>query len=180
MSTVTLRRAGPDDAELIYRWRQAPSTIRYQPVLPFTQEQVRATLSERAMSRIAPDADGKYQWLAMVGGEPVGWITLEVSAPDRRHQKGVIGYTMGEEHRGKGYGSATVAALLPIAFGPDQLNLERLEGVAAVENTASRRVLEGNGFRLEGILRGLLVVGGVRVDHAIYGLLRTDCEGWGR
>jgi RimJ/RimL family protein N-acetyltransferase len=37
-------------------------------------------------------------------------------------------------------------------------------------------VLERNGFRFEGILRGFLVVGSERTDHALYGLLRADVE----
>lgn len=177
MTVVTLRRARPDDAELIHRWRSEPSTGAYQPILPLSLPEVRSTLSSRATSAVAPDAFGKYQWLIMAGEQPVGWVTLEVDEPGRRHGNGVIGYTIGEAFRGNGYGRAGVAALLPIAFGRDKLNLERLEAVAAVENTASRRVLEGNGFHQEGILRGLLVIQGARVDHAIYGLLRSDWEG---
>jgi RimJ/RimL family protein N-acetyltransferase len=55
--------------------------------------------------------------------------------------------------------------------------LERLQAVAAVENVASRKVLENAGFALEGIQRQLLIIHGERVDHAMYALLRTDWEG---
>ena len=67
-----------------------------------------------------------------------------------------------------------VAQVIPVAFDPAGLALERLEAVAAVENVASRRVLEKNGFRFEGIARGYLIIAGARVDHARYGLLRSD------
>jgi ribosomal-protein-alanine N-acetyltransferase len=176
VSNVRLRRATLQDAPLVHRWRSEPSASRFQPVLPLGYADVEAMLAERAANEIAPQAFGKYQWMVIAGGEPVGWITLEITAPDRRHDKGVIGYTIGESNRGQGFGKAGLASLLPIAFDCGLLNLERLEAVAAVENVASRRVLEGNGFRQEGVLRGLLVIGGRRVDHAIYGLLRTD---WG-
>ncbi|MDP9362932.1 MAG: GNAT family N-acetyltransferase, partial [Chloroflexota bacterium] len=53
-------------------------------------------------------------------------------------------------------------------------DLGRLEAVAAVGNAASRRVLEKADFRAEGVARGLLVIGGKRVDHVRYGLLRDE------
>jgi RimJ/RimL family protein N-acetyltransferase len=176
MTAVSLRRARIGDAELVHAWRSEPSTAAYQPTLPLSLIDVRAMLTERASGPLTPTAAGKFQWLIEAAGEPVGWITLEIGEAARRHGNGVVGYTVGEAFRGRGFGRDGVAALLPIAFGRTSLNLERLEAVAAVENIASRRVLEANGFTQEGILRGLLIIRGVRVDHAIYGLLRSDWE----
>jgi RimJ/RimL family protein N-acetyltransferase len=67
-----------------------------------------------------------------------------------------------------------VREAIRIAFGAGGLGLERIEAVAAVENVASRRVLEKSGFQFEGIRRGLLRIQGRRVDHACYGILVTD------
>ena len=176
MSEISLKRATTSDAELIHRWRSEPSRSRFQPALPLTLDEVRAMLDERSKPAVEPTAIGKFQWLIVNDGDAVGWITLEIEPIGRRHGYGVIGYTIGEQHRAKGYGKAGLELLLPIAFGRTCLNLERLEAVAAFENSASRRVLEGNGFSHEGVLRGLLIIHGERVDHAIYGLLRTDWE----
>lgn len=173
---VTLRRAAVADAPTIHRWRSEPSAARFQPILPLPYTDVEAMLAERASDEIAPDRAGKFQWLIEQRGTPVGWVTIEITPSNRRHDVGALGYTIGETYRRRGLGRAGVGALLPIAFGRNALNLERLEAVAAVENVASRRVLEGNGFRHEGTLRGLLIIGGVRIDHAIYGLLRSDWE----
>lgn len=176
MSSVTLRRVSTADAELIHRIRCEPSASRYQPTLPLSLEEVRSMLAERAWPAIAPESAGKLQWVVESDGVPAGWISLEISEAARRHGNGVIGYTIAEAFHGRGIGKAALAALLPIAFGRSELNLERLEAIASVENIASQRVLEANGFHREGTLRGLLVIHGVRVDHAIYGLLRTDWE----
>jgi RimJ/RimL family protein N-acetyltransferase len=176
-SLVSLRRAGVADAELIHAWRSEPSTSAHQPTLPLTLAEVRSMLAERARTPIVPTATGKIQWIVETPDGPAGWITLNLDVDDRRHANATVGYTIGERFRGRGYGSAALGALLPIAFDRGQLALERLEAAAAVENRASRRALERNGFRFEGILRGLLVINGSRVDHAIYGLLRTDWEG---
>jgi RimJ/RimL family protein N-acetyltransferase len=176
LSIVTLRRARLENAPSIHVWRAQPSTATFQPIIVQTLPEVASMIVERAKTPVAPDAAGDFLWVIEADGQSVGWISLYISASDRRHAKGTIGYTLGETFRGRGYGAAGLAALLPIAFDRDQLDLERLEAVAAVENVASRRVLEGNGFHLEGILRGLLIIKGVRVDHATYGLLRIDWE----
>jgi RimJ/RimL family protein N-acetyltransferase len=173
---VSLRRANPIDADNIVRWRAERSTARYQPILSLPIADIRAMLDERASLMVSPNAIGKFQWIIENDHRAVGWLTLTISEEDRRHDKAALGYTIGEEFRGNRFGTRGVGALLPIAFGPNQLNLARLEAVAAVENVASRRVLEKNGFQQEGILRGLLVINGVRVDHATFGLLKTEWE----
>lgn len=175
-SLVTLRRSTVADAELMHAWRCEPSTAVYQPILLVPLDRVRAQLAERAAVPISPVATGKIQWTVETSEGPAGWITLNLDVDDRRHGNATIGYTIGERFRGHGYGAAALGALLPLAFRRDALSLERLQAVAAVDNLASRRVLERNGFHFEGVLRGLLIIGGKRVDHAIYGLLRTDWE----
>ena len=174
MSSVSLRRVTPDDAALIHAWRSEPTIAAYQPLLPLSLEEVREMLVQRSFTEVGPEAHGDFQWVIVDSGTPVGWISLKVALADRPHGKGSIGYAIGEAHRQRGYASAGLDALIPIAWR--KLNLERLEAVAAVTNTASRRVLEANGFRFEGVQRGLLVIHGKRVDHAMYGLLRTDWE----
>jgi RimJ/RimL family protein N-acetyltransferase len=176
-SLVTLRRSTVADAELIHAWRSEPSAVVYQPMILLPLNDVRTMLAERATVPLSPSAIGKIQWTVETPDGPAGWITLSFSAEDRRHRKAAIGYLIGERFRGRGYGVAALGALLPIAFGRERLGMERLEAVAAVDNLASRRVLERNGFRLEGVLRGLLIINGVRVDHATYGLLKSDWEG---
>jgi len=180
MATVSLRRVKPADADLIHGWRTETSIAQYQPLLPMPLADVREMLVQRSFTSIGPQAIGDIQWLIIASGTPVGWVSLKISPPDRAHGKGMIGYAIGEAHRHRGYGTAGVNALLPIAFDRKHMNLERLEAVAAASNTGSRRVLEANGFQFEGIQRGLLVIGGERVDHAMYGLLRSDLVPWSR
>lgn len=171
---VTLRRATMDDASMIHAWRSEASARRYQPLRQVPLEVVRDLLAYRAGIPLSPHARGQVQWVIETAEGPAGWISITIDDEDREHGIGNIGYTVGEAFRGRGYATAAVAAVLPIAFDPEQLGLERLEILAAVDNLASRRVAERNGFHLEGILRGLLVINGARVDHALYALLRSD------
>lgn len=172
---VTLRRATPDDAELIAGWRAEPATKRYQPIQDRSLSEVRQMLVERAALRLGPSVDGELQWVIEAEGTPVGWITLRILF--RAHGVGELGYTIGSAYHRRGYMSAAIGQVLPLAFEPEQgADLWRLEASAAVDNAASRHVLERTGFQLEGIARASAVIGGVRVDHARYSLLRPDWE----
>ena len=173
-AVVRLRRVVPDDAELIEGWRADPGMRRYQPLRQLSLAELRRQLAERTARVVDPGLDGEVQWIVETGQGPVGWVTLKEIG--REHGLGEIGYGIGERFRGRGYATAAVRALLPIAFGAESADLWRLEAVAAVENVASRRVLERAGFVFEGVAQGLLVIAGERVDHARYGLLRSDWE----
>lgn len=172
MPAFELRRARAEDAEAILAIRAHPISRHYQPLRPGTLEGLRNALAERGSSPLTPDQAGKLQWSVVVDGVPVGWVTVEVTS--REHHSGTLGYSIHPDYHGRGLATAAVRATLPFVFDPAGLALERLEAVAAVENTASRRVLEKCGFTFEGIARGYLILSGKRVDHARYARLHTD------
>jgi RimJ/RimL family protein N-acetyltransferase len=169
---VTLHRATPADAEIVFAWRSEPSAAYYQPLRSLSLAEVRRQLEALAAPALDPRLDQTVRWIVEAEGDPVGWLTLEVES--REHAIGSVGYTIGERFRGRGYATAAVRALLPLAFSPAAADLARLQAVAAVDNFASRRVLERAGFRCEGIARAYLIIAGRRVDHARYALLRDD------
>ena len=174
-SGVTLRRATVDDAAMILAWRNEPTTKRYQPILDRTLDNMRDLLRERAVHVLSPDVDGEMQWVIEADSVPVGWITLRVTS--RLHGVGEVGYTLGSAFHRRGYMSAAIQQLLAMAFDPvNGANLWRLEAIAAMQNVASRTVLERAGFTFEGVARALLIIGGERVDHARYALLRPDWQ----
>ena len=100
----------------------------------------------------------------------VGTCTLwRVSTP---HQRGEIGFALGQAHWGHGFGRETVTALIDFAF--DTLQLHRLEADVDPRNERSLRLLEGLGFRRDGYLRERYLVGSHRQDSVLLGLLRPD------
>ncbi len=176
MSSIQLRRIKPADTETLLDWRSEAGTRAHQPIVQLPIDDLRAAISARTHLLMNPAAFGNFQFMVEVDHRPVGWITLDISESNRRHGNAEIGYTIGAEFRGHGYGRSALAALIPIAFDRLQFNLERLSAVASIDNIASCRVLESNGFTREGTLRGLLIINGRRVDHATFGLLRSDWE----
>jgi RimJ/RimL family protein N-acetyltransferase len=174
MLNVRLRRATAEDAGLFDRLRNQPSTMRFQASPKRSIDEIRALLAHQAAVGIWPMAIAKFYWAIEVDGVDAGIIQLDVNAGFRQQDNSTMGYTVDEAMQGRGVATAAVREAIRIAFGEGGLGLERIEAVAAVENTASRRVLEKSGFQFEGVRRGLLRIQGQRVDHVCYGILKSD------
>jgi len=174
IDAIVLRRAEAVDAERLHAWRSEPSARRYQPLRSVSVARLREQLATEGQATISPRLSDDVRWIVEAAEGPVGWISLRAIV--REHAIGDIGYTIGERFRGRGYATAALLALLPIAFDPNGAALVRLQAVAAVANVASRRVLEQAGFRGEGIARSYLIIDGARVDHARYALLLADWQ----
>ena len=83
-----------------------------------------------------------------------------------------IGFELAADHRGRGY--ATEAALAIVNFGFQELALHRISSWCIADNTASARVLERVGLRLEGRLRENEYFKGRWWDTLLYGLLESE------
>jgi ribosomal-protein-alanine N-acetyltransferase len=103
---------------------------------------------------------------ALVGGLALANIRRGVA------QAGSLGYWIGEPHVRRGYMTAAVRALIPVAF--ELLRLHRLEAACIPTNLASVRLLEKTGFRREGYARSYLCINGIWQDHLLYAKLHTD------
>nr|WP_281251953.1 GNAT family protein [Vibrio salilacus] len=80
-----------------------------------------------------------------------------------------MGYWLSQSHRGKGIMPRVVHQ---IVF--EELNMEKVQLSAAVDNHASRRVAEKVGMVLEGILTNQGKISDRILDHAIYGLKKSQ------
>jgi len=82
-----------------------------------------------------------------INGEVVGSVGLS----DIKEFKAEIGYWLAEKYWNRGI--MTKAVKLVTKFGFDELKLKRIYAFVFSFNKASMRVLENNGYKLEGILR---------------------------
>ena len=73
-------------------------------------------------------------------------------------------------------GIASAAALLAAKFAFQELGFNRLEIIAAVGNSASRRVAEKIGAKQEGILRKRVMLHGMAHDAVLYSLVAEDLK----
>jgi len=77
-------------------------------------------------------------------------------------------------NRNRGYATEAVTALIDYLFKSFPIN--RIECSTATQNHASIRLAQKCGFIREGVLRGLVFVGGVYLDDVVLSILRSDWE----
>ena len=114
------------------------------------------------------ERDDKHAFAILDGDRIAGTIALSNVARGP-HESANLGYWVAELFNGRGLATTSVRELIPIAFG--DLGLHRLEAGTLVDNVASQRVLEKNGFEQVGIAHGYLHIGGAWRDHVLFQLL---------
>ena len=85
-----------------------------------------------------------------------------------------LGYWMGKPYAGKGFMKKAVQGILTHAFF--DLNLNRIEAACLPHNERSKKLLQSSGFVEEGYARQYLEINGVREDHLLFAILKSDFE----
>lgn len=86
---------------------------------------------------------------------------------DKEANKAEIGYVFDKDHWGKGYGTETIALVTNFAF--ETLKLHKLYANVVDTNFGSARVLEKNGFALEGRFKDHYFIEGKYYDGLFFG-----------
>lgn len=89
---------------------------------------------------------------------------------DHEAKHAEIGYVFHKNYWGKGYGTETTALMNDFAF--DLLKLHKLHARVADANIGSIRVLEKNGFKLEGRIEDYFFIDGSYYDEMLFGKFR--------
>ncbi len=139
----------------------AATTLRV--VHPYTEEDARKFLREQN----SPAA--RFGMFDVETGKLVGGIGLR---PEEAHDRAELGYWVAVPYWGRGYASEAVAEMLRHGF--EDLKLNRITAAVFEGNPASEKVLQKNGFVLEGVLRQHYKKWGKYLDDRTYGLLASD------
>ena len=164
--------AVPDTADWLSFWTIEAGSVTLQPVTrriaqavldgePITRRFEKEALHDRipqAMGFALRNIDSSTAavlptvWLAVRRAD--GRIIGDVGTHGPPDAAGCveIGYSLAPSARGQGIGTAAVAALVRRLAAVPEIRL--LTAVTDAQNTASRRLLERQGFRLEGPLPG--------------------------
>lgn len=173
--TISLRPFTTDDADELYE-AVRESMRELQPWMPwchtdYSIKETREWLSLRDDVlkngtdygfRIADALSDR-----MLGGAGLNQINSLYRAAN-------LGYWIRTSATGRGV--ATRAVRLLAQFGFEELNLIRIEIVAAVGNLASQRVAEKAGAMREGVMRKALLIHGVAHDAVLTSLVAEDME----
>ncbi|MFA5303951.1 MAG: GNAT family protein [Candidatus Nanoarchaeia archaeon] len=91
---------------------------------------------------------------------------------DKINMNAKVAYWLGEKYQGKGLMSEALDLVLKLAF--KDLKLNRVSANVNAENTASKKLLEKHGFKLEGVQRQARCKYKKFYDDLIYGILRKE------
>jgi [ribosomal protein S5]-alanine N-acetyltransferase len=170
---LTLRPLTPDDAApsarimspAIARWTGSWTGV--ETAEEIEGRIVRSLEAERAGQRL-------MRAVALTGtGELIGWVGVMRLAAEP--ERGSLGYWLGEAWFGQGYGKEAARAAVEAAWAA--LDLQVIEAVAQVPNTASHRILLGLGMTHMGQRMEFARARGVADLCAWYELRRTDAAG---
>lgn len=164
---LVLRELRPSDAEHVLAMRSDPEVMRHVNRPLATSIDDALALIELINSRGA--AGESVQWAITVKGEDhylgiIGFWRLE-----KAHHYAELGYILARDQWGKGYTSEAIAAV--VEFGFRTLGFHRIQAITRPENEVSVRVLEKNGFVLEGHFKEDLFWNGEFQDSLYFGLL---------
>lgn len=157
-------------AELWYKWREEPSSLRYNPIvnsgLESLKDRMKGMKSDLSDLKSAEDFQLFIRWEHNI----VGAVNLRNISHTMKY--GEIGYGVGEEYQGKGIGTEAIRQFVLKIF--NETDLRRLFAYVAEDNIASRRILEKVGFVQEGICREHFIINGKPTNEVLYGILRSE------
>ena len=160
---MTLKELHPDDVTEDYvAWMNDPEVVFYteQKFMSHTMETVIRFVDEQWQ------AEDSFLFGIFKDEKHIGNIKL--GPVNRNHQVATLSYIIGDkDYWGLGVASAAIAAIT--VFGFSKLRLRKIFATSYYENTASIKVLEKNGFIIEGRLRQQLMIDGKCVDQIFLG-----------
>ena len=164
---VELRKWTPDDREdLVNICNNVPRDyLSNRMPYPYTLENTDWWLGKACELE---GRDGVFRAI-VVDGEISGNISVEKKA-DVYSKDAELGYCLMTENWSKGIMTEAAGQICRIAF--EALDIIRITGLVYGPNIASRRVLEKNGFTLEGIMKNAVVKNENVYDLYVYGKLK--------
>jgi RimJ/RimL family protein N-acetyltransferase len=157
------------NANLLWRIMQGAHLREFQDIPRYTRLEFERRVAQRP-KRFNARVLGRFEWLVSLveSGSVIGWVSLRIGEQMRGGAE--IGYSLLAPHRGQGYATEAVAALVGATF--DETDLGRIEACCVPENAASRRILDRLGFVQTKSQKCGAVVRGHTVDVVIYTLTR--------
>jgi RimJ/RimL family protein N-acetyltransferase len=166
---LRLRPFTATDVPWVYRVSLDPVMQRFVRLpSPYRLEDARFFVERLAIAGWRSGQRAEFLAEDATAGTPLGRVGLGLSGDDAAE----IGYWMDPRARGRGVATDAVRAVCGWAFAT--LGPALIEWRAEVGNTASRRVAEKVGFRVEATLRRRLVHRGERIDAWVGSLVPEE------
>jgi UDP-4-amino-4,6-dideoxy-N-acetyl-beta-L-altrosamine N-acetyltransferase len=159
---IELRDLAPEDAGLLYAWRQSPEVGRWMSDANFPDEADHQAWFDRLRANV--DRRG---WMITRDGEASGLLTL--TGMGEPHRRAEWNWFLGDaDARGRGVGRAAQVLGLDRAFG--ELKLHKVFAAVMADNDAALKAQAGAGFRREGYLPQHVLKDGEPRDVVLLGM----------
>jgi RimJ/RimL family protein N-acetyltransferase/catechol 2,3-dioxygenase-like lactoylglutathione lyase family enzyme len=168
---LILREFVLPDFDAVHDYASDPLVTRFTSFGPNTAEETRDFLHRCIHAgSVSPRQAHTFAVIEQSSGHLIGSCGLEQCDGTGRHY--AFGYCLHRHWWGRGFGQEAARALLQ--FGFDRLQAHRLWAHVFLGNTASMRILEGLGFRREGLALQSLYVRNAWHDILTFGQLRSE------
>ena len=168
---LVLREFVMEDWPTVLAYQRDPRYLRLYPWIDRTESEVRGFV-RMFVDQQLEQPRRRFQLALTLADDEKVIGSCGIRRKDENDWEADIGYELAPEHWCHGY--ATEAALAMINFGFSELKLHRVSSWCIADNTASARVLEKAGLRLEGRLRDNEYFKGRWWDTLLYGLLESE------
>ena len=169
LSTTLLRKFEPEDAPNLYRFRNAPEVAR--GVGGFSSGYSLQAIKEWIDRRGKATDDLVWAIADRENNACLGHVGLYQI--DHRVRACEFGILIGDSSRwGKGIGREVTSAI--VAYGFDELNMNRIELTVIASNARAMSLYEGLGFVREGLKRQAQYRAGEYLDVILMSILRSE------
>jgi len=168
-SFVYLREVTESEAEDVYRWKQDP-LIR-EMALGYAHKTTIEAETADINNTIKSDMQLYLIIFLKETDKPIGYIRINWMGIDKKFAW--LRFSMGEQRR-KGYMRDALRSFLTKAF---ELGMHRADAEAFPSNNASMKLMEGLGFKQEGLKREAYFDGETYGDMVALGLIKSDFIG---
>lgn len=166
--------AGPEHAEILFRWRNQKDSLRFNPLMPLDVEGLEKFLRDRCGTLDELSQHISFRYMVDWDGRFIG--SVSVSEINLRFGNAEIGYQVNEEFASQGLGTQMVGEWVDKLFA--ETELRKISAIIAKENVGSRRLVEKLGFVQEGILRDHFLIQDKWHDEVIYSVMKKEWPGF--
>lgn len=174
---LLLKELTVTDAEPLFRYRSLPEVMQFQGWAPSSVADA-IRFVEEEISHVLNQPDTWFQLgifrseeETLIGDMGIHFLTEESNnasghTNDELSEVVEIGITIAPGFQGNGFATEAIRSMLDFLFG----TLHKTKVVASVDpdNQKSMALLEGLGFRLEGIYKNAVLFRGAWVDDAVF------------
>ncbi|WP_027632773.1 GNAT family N-acetyltransferase [Clostridium hydrogeniformans] len=166
---IYFKKLSKDDAQDIHSYASDEAVSRF---IGWKLMKTLNETSEHIETMLKREANGTHLYASVIIKSTQKIIgTAMIFNFDEEAKQAEIGYVFHKDHWSKGYGSECVALMSDFAF--ESLNLHKIHACVVDANIGSARILEKNGYELEGRLKDNYFIEGKYYDALLFGRIQS-------